>query len=564
MIILFLVSLVITILPTSRVQALSGSEFQAGRIIDDQKFFSSPPMTAAEIQTFLNAKVPTCDTNGTQAYGGTTRAAYAASRGVSTPFTCLKSYQTTTTAKPAEAGLCNAIGNSGASAAEVIYTVAQSCGVNPQVLIVLLQKEQSLITDDWPWPIQYQSATGYGCPDTAPCDTEYYGFFNQVYNAARQFKRYKKDANLFNFRAGLNANIQYNPNAGCGSSSVYIQNAATAALYNYTPYQPNQAALNNLYGTGDGCSAYGNRNFWRMFIDWFGSTYGPPDYSCRGAANIPGSAKGEKVVTNKLGGPAANLSLIIHNNTSTACAEVHTWTSSMQQWTQHVATNSPSIDPAYSEIISADLDGDNRSEMIVVNYQNTGSGRIELHIWDSTYQKWVAHIATNRPQINAADARVIAGDSDGDGRDELGLVEYRNTASGRVEYHRWSSNFQQWTQHIATNYTSINPADGMVMSADLDGDGRDEFYMVHLQNTHSGKVEVHGWTSNFQQWVSHIATSHDVLSSADNTVVANDSDGDRRDELVLIRYRGTASGRIEAHRWASNLQQWVSHIAATP
>jgi len=50
-----------------------------------------------------------------------------------------------------------------------------------------------------------------------------------------------------------------------------LQNQATAGLYNYTPYQPNQAALNNLYGSGDACSAYGNRNFWRIYIDWFGS-----------------------------------------------------------------------------------------------------------------------------------------------------------------------------------------------------------------------------------------------------------------------------------------------------
>ncbi|MBC7404826.1 MAG: hypothetical protein H7252_03970 [Cytophaga sp.] len=53
-----------------------------------------------------------------------------------------------------------------------------------------------------------------------------------------------------------------------------MENQATAGLYNYTPYQPNTAALANLYGTGDSCSAYGNRNFWRMFYDWFGSTTG--------------------------------------------------------------------------------------------------------------------------------------------------------------------------------------------------------------------------------------------------------------------------------------------------
>lgn len=38
--------------------------------------------------------------------------------------------------------------------------------------------------------------------------------------------------------------------SGCGASNVYIESRATAALYTYTPYQPNAAALSNMYGTG--------------------------------------------------------------------------------------------------------------------------------------------------------------------------------------------------------------------------------------------------------------------------------------------------------------------------
>jgi hypothetical protein len=53
---------------------------------------------------------------------------------------------------------------------------------------------------------------------------------------------------------------------------VYIQNQATANLYYYTPYQPNAASLRAGYGEGDGCSTYGNRNFYQYFNDWFGST----------------------------------------------------------------------------------------------------------------------------------------------------------------------------------------------------------------------------------------------------------------------------------------------------
>jgi dTDP-4-amino-4,6-dideoxygalactose transaminase len=68
--------------------------------------------------------------------------------------------------------------------------------------------------------------------------------------------------------------MRYHPKASCGTKSFLLQNQATANLYYYTPYTPNDAALNNLYGTGDSCSAYGNRNFWRFYHDWFGSPIG--------------------------------------------------------------------------------------------------------------------------------------------------------------------------------------------------------------------------------------------------------------------------------------------------
>lgn len=160
---------------------------------------------------------------------------------------------------------------SGQTAAEIIYQAAQDYRINPQVLIVLLEKEQSLITDTYPSSRQYRSATGYGCPDTAPCNAEYYGFKNQVRKAAALF-RTVLDGGWSNYPAGSISFIQYNPAASCGGTNVYIENRATSALYRYTPYQPNASALNAGYGTGDGCGAYGNRNFYLYFRDWFGST----------------------------------------------------------------------------------------------------------------------------------------------------------------------------------------------------------------------------------------------------------------------------------------------------
>jgi hypothetical protein len=270
-----------SLLPGQASAQLRGSDFNAGRIIDDAVFFNSNSMTAAQIQSFLNARVPNCDTWGQRMYNSTqTRAQWAAANNrPAPPYVCLRNFsQNVPTVTNSGSNLCTGnISGGNKSAAQIIHDVARACGINPQVLIVKLQKEMSLVTDDWPWPRQYEIAMGYGCPDSGPnfsanCNANFYGFFNQVYQAAQAFKRYEANPTWYNYRAGRNNTIQWHPNPACGTSTVFIENQATANLYIYTPYRPNKAALNNLYGTGDSCSAYGNRNFWRLFNDWFGST----------------------------------------------------------------------------------------------------------------------------------------------------------------------------------------------------------------------------------------------------------------------------------------------------
>lgn len=296
-----LLALCIGLVPLN-ANAANGADFKADDIISDGIFYNSSTLNASQIQAFLNAKVPTCDTSGAQsvsyyynsgtgqvsmssAIGSwvtTSRATYGQRYNTykgrtdgGAPFTCLKSFSQDTQSMGAESGLCGAYTGGVKSAAQIIYDVSQSCGINPQVLLILLQKEQSLITDTWPQGIQYQAATGFACPDTASCDPTYYGFFKQVYFGARQYKKYARDASTYNYKANRNNSILYNPSESCGRSNVFIRGQATAGLYNYTPYRPNDAALNNMYGSGDSCSSYGNRNFWRQFVDWFGSSSFP-------------------------------------------------------------------------------------------------------------------------------------------------------------------------------------------------------------------------------------------------------------------------------------------------
>ena len=259
--------------------ALSGGDFQAGRIIDDIVFTNKNSMSVQQIQNFLNAEVPICDRNHI-GFTGASGTAY------NPPWTCLKEYNENPYTLQNNIGKFNADGSpyqvpGGQSAAQIIWNAGQQYNINPQVILATLQKESGIVTDNWAASWQYKTAMGYACPDSGPnntanCSSQYYGFYNQVTSAAWQFNQYMSNPSAYNFQGNVTRYIQFSPDTTCGGSNIFIKNSSTAALYNYTPYQPNTGSLNGLSDTSPGgaatCGAYGNRNFWWYFNEWFGNT----------------------------------------------------------------------------------------------------------------------------------------------------------------------------------------------------------------------------------------------------------------------------------------------------
>jgi LysM repeat protein len=240
-------------------EAANAAWFNPGQIISDSAFYAPGTMSAADIQRFLNGKVAVCRADPTRPG-------------------CLKDYRLSTPAVAGVAGRCASLpAKTNISAAELIYDVSIACGISPKVLLVKLQKEQGLVTSTNPSPRAYEFALGMDCPDTpSGCSAASAGFFWQLYKGAGQLNWYSNPAGSFTWlRPGATISRPYQANnPGCGAQSFVLENRATAALYYYTPYVPNQTALGNLYGVGDVCSAYGNRNFFRDYTDWFGSTIG--------------------------------------------------------------------------------------------------------------------------------------------------------------------------------------------------------------------------------------------------------------------------------------------------
>lgn len=228
-------------------KAADMSKFDPGNIMSDAVMSNKDSMNVQQIQAFLDSK-NACNNTNTYMASWYPHLQYTIRDG---KFVCM--------AKDSF---------NGKSAAQIIWQAGQDYAINPQFLIVLLEKEQGLITDTWPNNIQYRSATGFGCPDTAACDSQYFGLENQIRNAANLF-RTVLSGGWSNYPVGQTY-VQFHPNASCGGTVVNVQNRATSALYRYTPYQPNRSALNAGYGKGDSCGAYGNRNTWGFFNDWFG------------------------------------------------------------------------------------------------------------------------------------------------------------------------------------------------------------------------------------------------------------------------------------------------------
>jgi len=239
------------LLPTQQVNAANTNNFKPGNIMDDYLFTDKNSMSASQIQSFLVAKGSTCLIN----------------------FKTLALYDDNGDGlgdEPYGRGV-----NQQVSAATLIWQAAQLYRINPKVILATLQKEQSLITrGDCPnW--RYSTALGYGCHDNEPCDVAAYGFTRQIDYGVWHFRGFFDDKYPVPPITPGSRFIYYNPNSSCGGTTINIQNRATAALYSYTPYQPNSATLAANPGQEVNCGAYGNLNFWRTYNDWFGSTKYP-------------------------------------------------------------------------------------------------------------------------------------------------------------------------------------------------------------------------------------------------------------------------------------------------
>lgn len=216
--------------------------FDPSNIIDNSVFDNSQTMSANDIQAFLNGF----------------------------PKSCLKNYMAPYPLNYSDYG-------ENVSASTVIRRAADLWGINPQVILATLEKEQSLVSGGLGCsPQQYNAAIGMGCPDGGTCPAPAYaGFSRQVTKGAWlfMFNRQRSEGNTawngdgsiwysnrmtagYRARTAGGTQSYYDGYTTIDGSTVYLSNGATTSLYNYTPH------------------FHGNQNFVLIFEKWFGTVHG--------------------------------------------------------------------------------------------------------------------------------------------------------------------------------------------------------------------------------------------------------------------------------------------------
>ncbi len=264
---LFLVASAVALAPVvspsnALAQASIDPEFNPNELISDTQFSNKNAFSSAgEIQKFLESK-------------GSVLANTSADF-----LPLLKESQSTSLKQTLEDPNPNA--GKLRSAAELIWDVSQSSGINPQVILVTLNKEQGLITGNFSserLPRALDFAMGFGCPDYQACGEIYRGFYHQLFGGLDQEgSRYLGSAKslMRSFTTPGGRGPFYNGGAAKtgdtivlgntlggyagvqAQQTITIRNNATAALYRYTPHVFN-----------------GNYNFFRFFKEWFGVSNG--------------------------------------------------------------------------------------------------------------------------------------------------------------------------------------------------------------------------------------------------------------------------------------------------
>lgn len=212
-----------------------------------------------------------------------------------------------------------------------------------------------------------------------------------------------------------------------------------------------------------------------------------------------------------------------------------------------------SAENACDRVTAGDFNGDGKDDIAAMYYYD--SGYVKIHIFLSTgssFKPWQAWYETSSYKAENIGSRFVAGDFNGDGKDDLAAMYAYN--GGTVGIHVWTStgsslnNMETW---YYTEEYNISKVESRFVAGDFNGDGKDD--LANMYNFYSNTMGLYVFPSSgsaFSRVMWHSDNDYDVAKVGDR-FVAGDFNGDGRCDLAAIYDYG--SSRIKVHVFKSTV-----------
>ncbi|PUA82196.1 FG-GAP-like repeat-containing protein [Nocardioides currus] len=190
-----------------------------------------------------------------------------------------------------------------------------------------------------------------------------------------------------------------------------------------------------------------------------------------------------------------------------------------------------------------DFDGDRAADVYAVRMAGRNTAQVQVLDGGDYLHSSLTHATIVERRGGLGRTRFLAGDVDGDGRDDLYLVSNRDGRTHLTVLDA-STGFQTRLADVDLAVPSLPRARWKLATGDYDFDGRDDLYLVDTQAGANTAVHVLNARTEFMSFLAQTATAAPVLD-ADWTVTTADDNADGRADLVLVDR--DAAGVTETH-----------------
>lgn len=191
-----------------------------------------------------------------------------------------------------------------------------------------------------------------------------------------------------------------------------------------------------------------------------------------------------------------------------------------------------------------DFDGDDASDVYAVRMAGRNTAQVQVLDGGDYLHSTLQHATIIERRGGLGRTKFLTGDVDGDGRDDLYLISRGKAGHAHLTVLDASTSFQTRLADVELPVPVLARDRWRIAVGDYDFDGRDDLYLIDTQS--SGFTAVHVLNAR-TEFASFLAQTNTVAPAVDSTwqAVVADDNGDGRADVVLVDR--DADGATETH-----------------